>query len=205
MMSKAKILSIAFAAVLVLTMAVGGTVLAAEGDTTTPPVCDEENHPGRAGVGFLGSCTADVADLLGLTTEEIRELRVEGQSLVDFAAAQGVSEAELVSVMTAGMTENLAERVADGTITQEQADVMLANLTERVDAMITATTPVMGRARTADSEQGKAYQAGFKKGFRHGFQAGYGTIDGEAPADTSEFGRSRGFAASRSFMQGFTN
>jgi hypothetical protein len=189
-MSKTKILSIAFAAVLVLTMAVGGTVLAAEGDTTTPPVCDEENHPQKfGGGGFLGSCTADIAALLGLTTEEIRELRTEGQSLADIAAAQGVSEAELVAVITSGITENLNEKVAEGVITQERADAMLTNLTERVGNLITATTPVMGQARFANDENSGAYKAGFRHGFSRGFRAGNAS-DGELPADTGRWQRS---------------
>ena len=191
-MSKTKILSIAFAAVLVLTMAVGGTVLAAEGDTPTPPVCDEENHPQRfGGGGFMGSCTADIAALLGLTTEEIRELRTEGQSLADIAAAQDVSEAELTAVIMAAVTENLNEKVAEGVITQERADAIVTNLTERVATMITATAPVMGQARFSDGENGDAYKAGFRHGFNRGFRAGNAS-EGELPADTGRW--PRGFA-----------
>jgi hypothetical protein len=200
-MSKAKILSIAFAAVLVLTLAVGGTVLADEGDTTTPPVCDEQSaRVGGLQGGFIGSCTADIAELLELTTEEIRDLRMEGQSLADIAAAQGVSEAELVAVITSGVTENLNEKVAEGVITQERADAMLTSLTERVETMITATTPVMGQARFSNGENSDAYQAGFRKGFSRGFKAGY-TTDGELPADTGRW--QRGFAPGT--MPGLSN
>lgn len=186
-MSKTKILSIAFAAVLVLTMAVGGTVLADEGDSPTPPVCDEENHPQRfGGGGFLGSCTADVAALLGLTTEEIRELRTEGQSLADIAAAQGVSEAELTTVIMTGITGNLNEKVAEGIITQERADAIVTNLTERVGSMITATAPVMGQARFSGDENGDTYKAGFRHGFSRGFRAGNAS-DGELPAENGRW------------------
>ena len=55
---------------------------------------------GGQGAGFYGEgVTEAVCQLLGLTTEELQTLRLEGNSLVEIAAARGVSEGALVEQM----------------------------------------------------------------------------------------------------------
>jgi polyhydroxyalkanoate synthesis regulator phasin len=74
------------------------------------------------------------AEILGLTTEEVREGLADGKSLNDLAEEQGVSnlEAQLVAELTA----DIQAKVADGSITQEQADRLLENLAERVGNLV---------------------------------------------------------------------
>ncbi len=139
MKRKLKVIGIGLVAVLLLTFVLAGTVFAdtpGNGDNT-------EAYCGFGGHGFWGDdeyCSDTVADLLGLSHDEIHELRLEGQSMVEIAAAQGVSEAELVAAILADKTEVLQARVAEGTITQEQADLMLQQMEERTVLAVNRTT-----------------------------------------------------------------
>ena len=84
---------------------------------------------GRRGPGPGVEATAEV---LGMTVDEVREALAGGSTLAELAEERGVATEDLVDAMLAGMEERLAERVADGTITQEQADERLADATEHV-------------------------------------------------------------------------
>jgi polyhydroxyalkanoate synthesis regulator phasin len=78
----------------------------------------------------IGNAFQSAAEILGLTTEEVREGLAEGKSLNDLAVDQG--EAQLVAELTA----DIQAKVADGTITQEQADRMIGNLADRVANLV---------------------------------------------------------------------
>ena len=126
---KLKLMSVAFAVVIMAALSLGITVSAATPDEPTEiPYCE-------FGVGYTGygaMAMPDVSEMLGLTVEEIHTLRSEGQSLAQIAATQGVSQEALVAAMLADRAETLAQRVADGDITQAQADLMLAQMTASV-------------------------------------------------------------------------
>ena len=98
-------------------------------------------EPGEGRRGFsqrvrhgIGNVVGSAAEILGLTTDEVRAGYSEGQSLNDMAAEQGVTdlEAQLVSKLTA----DIAAKVADGSITQEQANRLLENLAEKVGNIV---------------------------------------------------------------------
>ncbi|HEU0073917.1 MAG TPA: hypothetical protein VFS30_07880 [Dehalococcoidia bacterium] len=82
----------------------------------------------------IGNALESVAGILGLTTDEVRQGLADGKTLNDLAAEQGVTdlEAQLVSKLTA----DIQAKVADGSITQEQADGMIENLSERVSDLV---------------------------------------------------------------------
>ncbi len=91
--------------------------------------------------GFHGEGTIEaVSGILGLTAEEIQAQRLEGKSLVEIAAAQGVSEDALVAAIMAVKTEAIQQRVADGTLTQEQATLMLQNMEQATILSLSRTT-----------------------------------------------------------------
>ena len=129
-------LAIGIAALLALTL--GTTVLAAPGDANAD--CTARGGYGGHGgqVGFK-TCTETVSNLVDLTTEEICELRQDGNSLADIAAANGVSLESLVDTVMADKVAEVEALVADGTITQAQADQMIARMTERIEDMLTRT------------------------------------------------------------------
>ena len=92
------------------------------------------------GLGLgLQVCSEETSKLLGLTPEEIMAQRHEGKSLVQIAAAKGVSEATLTEIVLAAKKDQLQKRVADGSLTQERADQVLAQIRERVSYALNRT------------------------------------------------------------------
>lgn len=71
-----------------------------------------------------------VADVLGVTTDDLRQAREDGVSLAELA---GDDLPALVDYMTEQATERINDAVADGKITQEQADEKLDGLDERIE------------------------------------------------------------------------
>ncbi len=74
---------------------------------------------------------ASLAETLGLSRDELSAQLTAGQTLAQIAEAQGVSQEELTTTLQAAMTEGLQQAVADGALTQAQADQMTAWMTAR--------------------------------------------------------------------------
>jgi hypothetical protein len=89
------------------------------------------------GLGF--GPDQEVADFLGLTTEQVRDQRLSGKSLIQIAAEQGVSEEDLINAIMAEKQEAVRNMVEAGTLTQEQADLRLAQMRERVQLAVNRT------------------------------------------------------------------
>lgn len=70
-----------------------------------------------------------IADVIGVTTDDLRQAREDGTSLADLA---GDNVDDLVDYLTEQSTERINQAVADGKITQEQADEKLDGLEERI-------------------------------------------------------------------------
>lgn len=79
------------------------------------------------------------AVMLGITADDLKARLASGKTIMEIAADLGISEETLQAKMKevhaarqaemkAAMTEKLAQAVADGKITQEQADKMLERL-----------------------------------------------------------------------------
>jgi len=97
------------------------------------------------GIGWSqGGMLSTVADLLGLTPDEIAAERQDGKSMTEIAAAQGISEAELTEDIIAARSAALDELVNEGRITKEQADAHLAYMAERVEANINSDAACLG-------------------------------------------------------------
>ena len=130
---------------------------------------------GGGGYNVSDDVCAAVCDLLGITQDELQAQRQEGLSLVEIAANYGVSEEELVAAIMEVKTAYVEELVADGTITQEQVDVMLANMLERTYEMINATD--MGHY-------------GNQGGNKNGTASSWGECsDGTGPGDQHQWGK----------------
>jgi uncharacterized protein YidB (DUF937 family) len=98
----------------------------------------EEGSFGRlAGLGrLLRSAVDAVSDTLDMTPREILgELR-DGQSLAELAEAQGVPREELKAVITTEVQGTLDQAVAEGRLTQERADEIMARLNENIDKVL---------------------------------------------------------------------
>ena len=73
-----------------------------------------------------------VADALGITVEELQAAHQAGKTLPQLVAELGLDLEEVQANIQAGVTEAINQAVTDGTITQEQADMMLARMELRV-------------------------------------------------------------------------
>lgn len=108
---------------------------------------------GRGGHGRGGHGISVVAETLGLTAEEIRAAIESGQTIADLAAANGSSGDAVIDAMVAEVSAHLAEKVAAGDLTQEEADAKLAEATERITEFVNNTPepPEGGRRGGADA------------------------------------------------------
>jgi lipoate-protein ligase A len=99
-----------------------------------------------------------VAEAIGITAEELRTELEAGKSIADIAKAKNVSVDVVIDALVADMKAHLAEEVASGEHTQEEADAKLAEFTTRVTEMV----------NTAGLPAPRGGMDGGKHGGRHG-------------------------------------
>lgn len=108
----------------------------------------QDAHPsgghGPGGPGHRGPDVDAAADALGLTAEEVRQGLMDGSSLADLAAEQGVDPQVVIDALVASVNEHLDEEVAAGELTQEEADARRAEATERITALVDGELPGPG-------------------------------------------------------------
>jgi lambda repressor-like predicted transcriptional regulator len=105
---------------------------------------------GRDARGFRGGpgqgLFRPVADLLGMTPDQVVAERRAGKSLADIAAARGVDQATLVQAITVTARARLDEQVAAGRLTAERADAIYQRIQQRAPQFVTSTeNPRFGR------------------------------------------------------------
>ena len=102
---------------------------------------------GHHGHGCLagGRLVYATSEVLGIEESAVIDGLQAGKSLVTIAGENGVGADEFKAALTAEVESNLAEKVAEGTFTQVQADEMLAKFNENVDR-ITNLTPEAGES-----------------------------------------------------------
>ena len=83
-----------------------------------------------------GMVVENSAEVLGMEVEALQEELHAGNSLADVATAQGVEVEQFKADLLTAIEADLDEKVADGTITQEQADNILARITESIDRIV---------------------------------------------------------------------
>lgn len=69
---------------------------------------------------------AVIAEALGLTVEELAAARDEGTHIYDLAEEQGIDMDTLMTAVSEARTAAIEQAVADGLLTQEQADLLLS-------------------------------------------------------------------------------
>jgi len=95
-----------------------------------------------------------LAEALGLTPEELNAELASGKTLAQIAEAQGVSQEQLASALESSVKAGLDKAVADGVLTQAQADQMLSHMSSNYGWML--------------SHMGAGASAGFGPGGCHG-------------------------------------
>lgn len=119
----------------------------------------------------------NLASVVGVPFEDIQAALEEGETtLAEYAAANGnqLSLEQLVDGLVAPAEADLAGKVADGSLTQEEADERLAEITERITERV-QTVP-------GDSPRGERGERGGRRGPGRG-GPGFGGGDFAPPAE----------------------
>jgi hypothetical protein len=110
------------------------TAYAQDGRPPTPPWGQpgDERGPGHGGRGLGETALAAVAEVLGMTTDEVSTALSGGQTLEDLATTAGVDIADVRAAIQAAhavdMRAKIEAGVADGSISQDKADWLLEGL-----------------------------------------------------------------------------
>lgn len=92
---------------------------------------------GRGGPGLDAAATA-----LGITTDELRTALSDGTTTIAAVAAErGVDVQTVIDAMVAEVSAHLADEVAEGDLTQDEADARLAEVTTRITEMVNTARP----------------------------------------------------------------
>jgi prolyl-tRNA editing enzyme YbaK/EbsC (Cys-tRNA(Pro) deacylase) len=79
---------------------------------------------------------ADLAEVIGISTDDLRAALRDGQTLAQVAEANGVDPQQVVDVLVANGTERLDAAVAAGRIDQATADERKASLPDRAADLV---------------------------------------------------------------------
>jgi|GEM_PF-3087189 uncharacterized protein (DUF433 family) len=106
-------------------------------DAMTRTLGEQRVH-GRALVGILRLAAQES----GLNVMDIVQRLRGGESLADILTSAGVETSAFIETAVQSASERLAEQVASGRITQEQADEWLQNLEQRLTDGLSQTEPL---------------------------------------------------------------
>lgn len=92
-----------------------------------------QHGPLGRSMGMRGFSLVDAtAEVTGLTVQEIVAALEDGQTLAQIAESQGVDPQAIVDAFLADREATLAEAVAEGRLTEDQAERMLEEMTEHL-------------------------------------------------------------------------
>lgn len=120
------------------------------------------------------------AQATGLTTAEVIAALQGGQTYADIAASAGIAPQAIVDVILDVRAAALAQAVADGRFTQEQADTMLATMATDLLAQLSAPWEAKGAGNGyalegAQPRNGAGYRGGNVQG--RGQQRGAASVN----------------------------
>lgn len=116
-----------------------------------PPTRDRNSGPRRG-----GQLPAAVLEMLGIDGPALREAFSEGKSVADIAEENGVEIGDIVGALVDERAARLAEHVADGSLTEDEAaeklEAMEAKITERLNTVPEAGERLRGPKPDGDGE-----------------------------------------------------
>ena len=125
-------LALAVAGVTVVGLLAAGSASAQGGGTVNPlrsPLCTPRAEEGQGGES--GNLAA-VAQALGIDEAVLKAALKSGKTIADVAQANNVPVANVIAAIVADRQSHIAQAVADGKLTQAQADEKLEYLTAKV-------------------------------------------------------------------------
>lgn len=124
------------------------------------------DHPRFPRIG--GPALETVAEVLGTDVETLKSQLQDGQTIAEIAGDQTQA---VIDALVADANEKIDDALANGRITQEQADTMKANTVERITTFVNEGGPLHG---LCDSGEGIRERLGdfLGRGGGHGFGGG---------------------------------
>ncbi len=148
-----KVTAIAATALIAAAIAVPMTAGAQEDATTDTTTFDSTTTDSTETYRRGGGAKFEtIAATIGITFDELRAQIAEGRTIAEIAEANGVSASTVAEALIAEMESHIADHLASGDITQEQADLRLGAADERVDDLLNGTLPAHGRFGEAFGE-----------------------------------------------------
>lgn len=99
------------------------------------------SHDNRGPRGRMRAHLEAAATALGMTPEALKTALRGGSSLADVAKSKNIAVQEVIDAMVADEKTEIAEAVADGKLTQAEADSILAKVDEHVTAIVNGEHP----------------------------------------------------------------
>ena len=120
-----------------------GTITAAQLDAivaklaTAEPVKGFGDHGGPGRRGGIARIDVDtVATVLGISADDVRTALRDGTTLKALAESKGKTAQDVIDAIVAATKAELDQRVADGSVTQAEADTKLAEATTRITEVV---------------------------------------------------------------------
>ena len=83
--------------------------------------------------GNRGGCNLETAaEAIGIEEADLRAALEDGDTIADVAEANGVSADDVIDALVDAKADRIAEKVEEGSITQEEADEKLANYESKI-------------------------------------------------------------------------
>jgi polyhydroxyalkanoate synthesis regulator phasin len=120
-----------------------GTITQDQADSVEDALADARPEGHGPGHRFLAHDLADIAEALGVEEDDVRAALEDGRTIAELAEEQGVEVSDVVDAIMSAQRERLDQAVADGDLTQEEADRILAASEERVTAFVEGEVPPM--------------------------------------------------------------
>lgn len=128
-----------------------GTITKAQGDALKQRV-DSGQYPllggfgfglrGHGGFGLFRADSSAAASYLGISTDELRSELRSGKTLAQIATAHGKTADGLVDALLAAAKQRLDQAVADGRLSSDQEQTMLARTKTLLQSIVNGTLPV---------------------------------------------------------------
>lgn len=100
-------------------------------------------HGGRGGHGWGGNIGA-IAEVLGLTADELKAEIKEGKTIAAIATEKGIAVQTVIDARVSEIKQKLNEQLTAGEITQEQYDTKLTAAVDHATKQVNGELPVRG-------------------------------------------------------------
>ncbi len=109
---------------------------------------DRGDHGGRGGHGFGKGIGLDAAaEALGMTADELKTELRDGTTVKELAEEKDVELSKVIGALVAAANERIDQAVENGRISEERAEEMKGNVSERITAFVNGERPEAGFGR----------------------------------------------------------